>query len=94
VWCHTTLIPALGGRGRQISEFEASLVYRVSSRTTRATQRNLVSKTKKEMKEKGLQPNVLVCMQRDNASVEETGNSIPRVYILTGRKQTINKQQI
>jgi hypothetical protein len=33
----------LGGRGRQISEFEASLVYRVSSRTARATQRNLVS---------------------------------------------------
>jgi hypothetical protein len=36
----------LGGRGRQISEFEASLVYRVSSRTARATQRNPVSKTK------------------------------------------------
>jgi hypothetical protein len=33
-----------GGRGRQISEFEASLVYKVSSRTARATQRNLVSK--------------------------------------------------
>jgi hypothetical protein len=33
----------LGGRGRWISEFEASLVYRVSSRTARATQRNLVS---------------------------------------------------
>jgi hypothetical protein len=30
----------LGGRSRQISEFEASLVYRVSSRTARATQRN------------------------------------------------------
>jgi hypothetical protein len=28
----------LGGRDRQISEFEASLVYRVSSRTARATQ--------------------------------------------------------
>jgi hypothetical protein len=27
------------GRGRQISEFEASLVYKVSSRTARATQR-------------------------------------------------------
>jgi hypothetical protein len=26
----------LGGRGRRISEFEASLVYRVSSRTARA----------------------------------------------------------
>jgi hypothetical protein len=34
----------LGGRGRQISEFEASLLYRVSSRTVRATQRNPVSK--------------------------------------------------
>jgi hypothetical protein len=33
----------LGGRGRQISEFKASLVYRVSSRTARATQRNPVS---------------------------------------------------
>jgi hypothetical protein len=32
----------LGGRGRQISEFKASLVYRVSSRTARATQRNPV----------------------------------------------------
>jgi hypothetical protein len=34
----------LGGRGRQISEFEDSLVYRVSSRTARAIQRNPVSK--------------------------------------------------
>jgi hypothetical protein len=37
----------LRGRGRQISEFEASLVYRMSSRTARATQRNPVSKKKK-----------------------------------------------
>jgi hypothetical protein len=36
----------LSGRGRQISEFEASLVYRVSSRTARATQRSPLSKTK------------------------------------------------
>jgi hypothetical protein len=36
----------LGDRGRRISEFEASLVYRVSSRTARATQRNPVSKNK------------------------------------------------
>jgi hypothetical protein len=34
----------LGGRDRQISEFKASLVYRVSSRTARAIQRNPVSK--------------------------------------------------
>jgi hypothetical protein len=37
----------LGGRGRQISEFKASLVYRVSSRIARATQRNAVSKKPK-----------------------------------------------
>jgi hypothetical protein len=38
----------LGIRGRQISEFETSLVYRVNSRTARATQRNLVSKKQKQ----------------------------------------------
>jgi hypothetical protein len=36
----------LGGRGRQISKFKANLVYRVSSRTARATQRNPVSKNR------------------------------------------------
>jgi hypothetical protein len=44
-WWRTPLIPALG---RQISEFQASLVYRVSSRTARAIQRNPVSKTKQK----------------------------------------------
>jgi hypothetical protein len=34
----------LGGRGRRISEFEARLVYKVSSRTPRAIERNPVSK--------------------------------------------------
>jgi hypothetical protein len=38
----------LGGRGRQISEFEASLVYKVSSRIARAIQRNPVSRKKKK----------------------------------------------
>jgi hypothetical protein len=42
----------LGGRGRRISEFEASLVYKVSSRTARATQRNPVSKNKKQKTKK------------------------------------------
>ena len=39
-----------GDRGRQIPEFEASLVYRVSFRTVRATQKNPVSKKKKKKK--------------------------------------------
>jgi hypothetical protein len=42
----------LGSRGRWISEFKASLVYRVSSRTARATQRKPVSKNQKKEKKK------------------------------------------
>jgi hypothetical protein len=38
--------PSTGGRGRRISEFKASLVYKVSSRTARTIQRNPVSKNK------------------------------------------------
>jgi hypothetical protein len=47
-WC-TPLIPALG---RQISEFKASLGYKVSSRIARAIQRNPVSKEKEKEKER------------------------------------------
>jgi hypothetical protein len=47
-WWHTPLIPAHNkGRGRWISEFEASLVYKVSSRTARAIQRKTKQKQKK-----------------------------------------------
>jgi hypothetical protein len=42
----------LGGRGRWISEFEASLVYKVSSKTARAIQRNPVSNKTKQNKTK------------------------------------------
>ena len=42
-----SLLPALRTqRQRQSCGFEASLLYRVSSRTTRATQRNPVSNSK------------------------------------------------
>jgi hypothetical protein len=44
----------LRGRSRRISEFEASLVYRVSSRTTRATQRNPVSIKQKQTNKKNV----------------------------------------
>jgi hypothetical protein len=43
----------LGGRGRQISEFKASLVYKVSSRTARATQRNPVLKKRRRRRRGG-----------------------------------------
>jgi hypothetical protein len=45
----------LGGIGRQISEFKASLVYKVSSTTARAIQRNPVSKKQKNKKTKNQQ---------------------------------------
>jgi hypothetical protein len=37
----------LGDRGKWISEFENSLIYKVRSRTARAIQRNPVSEKKK-----------------------------------------------
>jgi hypothetical protein len=49
----------LGGRGRQISEFEASLVYKVSSRIARAIQRNPVSKNKNKTTAKSTHLEVL-----------------------------------
>jgi hypothetical protein len=41
----------LGGRGRWISEFQASLVYKMNARTARAIQRNSVSKNQKKKKQ-------------------------------------------
>jgi hypothetical protein len=50
----------LGLRDRWVSEFETILVYRVSSRKAKATQRNPVSKTKtkKQNKQKNFLPKV------------------------------------
>jgi hypothetical protein len=42
-WCCTPLIPAFGRQRRGISEFETSLVYKVSCRLARAIQRKPVS---------------------------------------------------
>jgi hypothetical protein len=63
----------LGGRGRRISEFEASLVYRVSSRTVRVIQRNPVSKKekkrKKEKRKRKLRPSLLNCQFQPGVSL-------------------------
>jgi hypothetical protein len=42
----------LGGRDRQISEFQDSLVYKVSSRTARTIHRNLSRKKKTKQNKK------------------------------------------
>jgi hypothetical protein len=56
----------LGGRGRRISEFEASLVYRVSSRVARAIQRNPVSKTNKKKRKKERKKNAFFGIYKEN----------------------------
>lgn len=43
---NTPLILALGDRNRLIQEFKASLVYRLSSKTAKTTQRNPALKNK------------------------------------------------
>jgi hypothetical protein len=45
------------GRDRWISEFKASLVYKMSSRTARITQRNPVLKKQNKSKQKPLKNN-------------------------------------
>jgi hypothetical protein len=52
-WWHTPLIPALReAEAGGFLSFKVSLVYRVSSRTARATQRKPVSKKKKKKKKR------------------------------------------
>ena len=58
-----TVTQSSGGRGRWISEFKASLVYRVSSRTARTTQRNPISKNKtKQNKNKNPSVYLFICL--------------------------------
>jgi hypothetical protein len=59
----------LGGRSRQISELEASLDYRVSSRTARATQRSPFSKNKNKKKFKKSKAKRSEAMQRNAKQV-------------------------
>jgi hypothetical protein len=59
----------VGGRGRWISEFEASLVYKVSSRTARSTQRNLVSKNQKRKKKKKKKKEIRINVEESIYSV-------------------------
>ena len=52
LWWRMPLIPALGGRGRWVYEFKASLVYRVRSRTARTTQKNVSDRKKRKEKKR------------------------------------------
>jgi hypothetical protein len=59
----------LGGRGKWISELKASLVYRVSFRTARATQRNPVSE--KKIQKRKRKANSIFLIVDDYPSIEK-----------------------
>jgi hypothetical protein len=65
----------LGGRGRQISEFKASLVYKVSSRTAKAIQRNPVSKNNNNNKNKNKK-------QKTNKTKKKMTNGVNLKHVL------------
>jgi hypothetical protein len=68
----------LGGRGRWISEFETSLLYKVRSRTARATQRNPVSKNNKTKQNKTKQNKT-----KTTATKHKTKNKNVSILIFT-----------
>jgi hypothetical protein len=67
----------LGGRGRQIFEFQASLVYKVSFRTARAIQRNPVSKKQNKTKQNKTKQNT----GKHNQTGKRIAESTPRPKI-------------
>jgi hypothetical protein len=83
----------LGGRGRQISEFEASMVYRVNSWTARATQRNPISENKKQTN-KQIIPEIQGWFNvRKSVSVIHNINNLKDTIISLGAEKVFNKMQ-
>jgi endonuclease YncB( thermonuclease family) len=91
----------LGGRGRQISEFEASLVYKVSSRTARATEKPCLQKPKTKTKKKKKKGKVNLrtatgrsCRNdvRSYLSEEMTDNSMSTVALRIFQKDRMNRE--
>ena len=74
--------PSTRSRGRWISEFEASLVYKVSSRTARATQRNPVLKNQKKKPK-----------QNKKKTQNPTTTKNPKTKKQTNKKQTTKKRK-
>jgi hypothetical protein len=70
----------LGGRGRQISEFEASLGYRVNSRTAKTIQRNPVSKNKQKKQTK---KNKKTKIYMWNGHPQQLKNKIINIHFVT-----------
>lgn len=90
----TPLVPALcGGRGRQICEFQVILVYILSSRTDRVTQRdpvskqNKISQIKKKKKSKHIKFNTTTTTTNNN-----TNNTLQKQNLLFISKSKARRQ--
>jgi hypothetical protein len=75
----------LGGRGRRISEFEASLVYRVSSRTARATQRKTLSQKQNKTKQN---------KTKQNKTKQTKQNNQKSVEVNVGQDFSVNQESV
>ena len=83
------LIPELSGqRQAYLCEFEASLVYRVNSKTARTTQRNPVSKPKKPKQNK---TNKQTKNPQNKTNKQKKEKSIPKDVFETA--QTLSPQK-
>ena len=76
---HTCNPSTLEGRGRWISKFEASLVYRVSSKTARAKQRNRLVSKKPNPKQNKTNP-------KNHTRVGEMAQQLRTLTVLLGHK--------
>ena len=79
----------LGNRGRRISEFESSLVYRVSSRTSRDIQRNPLSKNKTKQQKISKRAGEVAQRLRALASLPEVLSSIPRNHMVSNNCRAV-----
>jgi hypothetical protein len=78
---HALNLSTRGAEAWQIFEFEASLVYKVSSRTARATQRNPVSKKQKNKK-----------TNKTNKTQKQTNKQ--RTWLLASWRKLINEEKL
>lgn len=93
-FCHEfELNPSMGGKDRWIPEFEATLIYRLNSRTAQAIQRNPASKTNnnlKHLKKKGGGRQVLHTFLKQAASSllkRICSSHLCQLSVLTGRQE-------
>ena len=73
-WCRLLITALVRQKGWWISEFKGSLVYRASSRTARATQRNPVLKKQNKTKQNKTKQNKTKQNKTNKQKTKDWGN--------------------